>query len=128
MPKDLPAADKAKLDASMEPIYFTLGAAYFNLQDYPAATAALKDYLARYPKGARVADATFSLAQASYLARDYAEAAKAFAALENNREYREQALLLEGLSYKEAGNLDKGIGALEKLTAGGIKSPTARAG
>ncbi len=128
LPKDLKPADKAKLDATLEPIYFTLGAAYFNLKDYPQATAALKDYLAKYPKGARVSDATFSLAQASYLSNDYGEAAKAFAALENNREYREQALLLEGLSYKEANSLDKAIGALEKLVAGGIKSPTAAKG
>ncbi len=128
LPKDLPPADKAKLDASMEPIYFTLGAAYFNLKDYAQATAALKDYLTRYPKGARVADATFSLAQASFFDKDFEAAAKAFATLENSKEYREQTLLLEGLAYKEGGSLDKAIGALEKLIAGGIKSPTAARG
>ncbi len=128
LPSDLPPADKAKLDASLEPIYFTLGAAYFNLKDYSQATTALKDYLAKYPKGARVFDATFSLAQASFFNKDFDAAAKAFAALENNKEYREQALLLAGLSYKEGGSLDKAIGALEKLVAGGIKSPTAAKG
>ena len=128
LPKDLPPADKVKLEAGLEPIYFTLGAAYFNLKDYSKATAALKDYLAKYPKGARFADATFSLAQASYFNKDYSEAAKAFAALENNREYREQALLLEGLSFKEAGDLDKAIATLEKLIGGGIKSPNAAQG
>ena len=128
LPQGLPPVDKAKLAASLEPIYFTLGAAYFNLKDYGQATAALKDYAARYPKGARLADATFSLAQASYLTKNYAEAAQAFAALENSREYREQALLLEGLSYKESGSLDKAIAALERLVARGIKSPTAAKG
>ncbi len=123
LPKDLKPPDKLKLEAGLEPIYFTLGAAHFNLKDYPEATIALKDYLARYPKGARVADATFSLAQASYFSKEYTEAAKAFAALENNREYREQALLLEAASYKEAGDLDHAIGALERLTASGIRTP-----
>ena len=128
LPRNLPPADKAKLDAGLEPIYFTLGAAYFNLKDYARATGALKDYLARYPRGARVADATFSLAQASFLAHDYSEAAKAFTALENNREYREQALLLESQAYKEDGKLGPAIGALEKLTAGGLKTPAAARG
>ncbi len=128
LPKDLPPADKAKLDTGMEPIYFTLGAAYFNLKDYDKATVALKDYISRYPRGARVADATFSLAQASYFGKNYDEAAKAAATLENNREYREQALLLEGLAYKEAADVGKTIGALEKLTANGIKSPTVARG
>ena len=128
LPKDLPPPDKAKLDASLEPIYFTLGAAYFNLKDYAKATGALKDYLTRYPKGVRVADATFSLAQASFFSKDYAESARAAATLENNREYREQAFLLEGLADKEGGSLPTAIAALEKLTAGGIKSPTVARG
>ena len=67
----------------MEPIYFTRGAAYFNLKQYPAAVTAIKDYLARYPKGTRVNEATFSLAQASFFAKDYAAAARGFATLEN---------------------------------------------
>ena len=128
VPKDLLPADKAKLDAGLEPIFFTLGAAYFNLKDYAKATEALRDYVARYPRGARVADATFSLAQAAYFSKEYADAATAAASLENNREYREQALLLEGLAYKEGGEADKAVGALEKLTANGIRSPTAARG
>ena len=128
LPKDLPPPDKAKLETQLEPIYFTLGAAYFNLKDYPQAITALKNYLAKYPKGARLADATFSLAQASYFNKDYAEAAKSFAALENTKEYREQALLLEGQSYKDAGDVAKAIAALERLTANGIKTPSAARG
>ena len=128
LPKDLPPADKAKLDSGLEPIYFTRGAAYFNLKDYAKATAALKEYVAKYPKGNRLADAKFSLAQASYLTKDYDEATRVLAPLENNREYREQALLLEGLAYKEGGKLDPAIGALERLTANGIKTPAAAKG
>ena len=101
IPADLPPADKTKLAAQLEPIYFTLGAAYFNLKQYPQAITALKDYLARYPKGARVNDATFSLAQSNFFAKEYAEAAQVFATLENVPAVREQALMLEGLAYKE---------------------------
>ena len=128
IPADMPAADKAKLAPQLEPIYFTLGAAYFNLQQYPEAVTAIDDYLKRYPKSARAPDAAFSLAQANYFAKDYAHAAEGFAALENSPAFREQALLFEGLSYREDSQDAKAIAALEKLTAGGIKSPTAARG
>jgi TolA-binding protein len=121
-------ADKAKLAAQMEPIYFTLGAAYFNLKQYPEAIAAIKQYLTRYPKAARAAEATFCLAQASYFSKDYATAARGFAALENTPAFREQALLLGGLSYRELGEDSKAVVPLEKLIQSGIKSPTAARG
>ena len=60
--------------------------------------------------------------------KDYAVAAQGFATLENSPAFREQALLLEGISYKEAREEARPIAALEKLTAGGIKSPTAAHG
>lgn len=124
LPADATPADRSKLEKLMEPVFFTLGAAEFNLKDYPAATAALEDYLKRYPQGARVPDALFSLAQARYLNGDYAEAGKAFAALESNPKYREDALLLEGTSFRQAKDLDKAVAAFEKLTNGGIRSQT----
>ena len=128
VPADLTPAEKAKSSALLEPMYFTLGAAYFDLNQYPKAIAALKDYLVRYPKSTRVNEVAFSLAQASYLDKDYAAAAQGFLALENVPAYRLQALLFEGLSYKEANEEAKAIVALEKLVAGGIKSPTAARG
>ena len=128
LPGDLPPPEKAKLTAQLEPIYYTLGAAYFNLKQYPQAVTAIKDYLARYPKSARLAEATFALAQASYFAQDYPAAAKGFASLENTPNLRERALLFEGLSYREANDDAKAIAALEKLTAPGITSPTAARG
>ncbi len=128
IPADLPAPDKAKLNAQLEPIYFTRGAAYFNLKQYSEAITALKDYLARYPKSTRVNEATFSLAQASFFDKDYPTAAKGFATLENVPAFREQALMLEGLSYREANDNAKAIGALEKLTASGIRSATTARG
>ena len=101
IPADLPPAQRSKVDALLEPIYYTRGAAYFNLNDYVQASTALKDYLGRYPRGARATEVSFSLAQADYLNKDYAAAAKGFAALEGAPVFRSQALLFEGMSYKE---------------------------
>ena len=128
IPADLPPADAAKLNTQLEPIFFDRGAAYFNLKQYPEAITALKDYLARYPKGARTTSVLFSLGQASYLSQDYHAAARSFAALESTPAFREQALLLEGLSHKELGEDAAAITALEKLLVNGIKSPTAARG
>ena len=128
IPPGLPPADQARLNAQLEPVFFTLGAAHFNLKQFPEAIKAIKDYLVRYPKSTRAAEATFSLAQASYFSKDYETAAAGFAALERNPAFREQALLLEGLSYREGGREGKAIPPLERLTAAGIKSPTARRG
>ena len=125
---DLEPAEKAKLASQLEPLYFTLGAAYFNLKQYAQAITALRDYISRYPKGARVGDATFSLAQANFFNKDYAAAAQIFSSLENVTSIREQALMLEGLSYKENGEDAKAVAALEKLIAGGIKSPASARG
>ena len=128
IPPNMPAADKEKLTAQLEPIYFTLGAAYYNLKDWGNASAAFKDYLSRYPRGSRVGDARLSLAQAAFFAKDYATAATGFAALEGNAQTREQAILYEGLSYKEAGDTDKAIEAFEKLVANGLRSSNAARG
>ena len=125
---DAPATDISKLKKLMEPVFFTLGAAYFNKKDYADAITALEDYLKRYPQGSRVPEAQFSLAQAHYFKHDYEAAANAFSALENVPKYREDALLLAGISYHEAKNLDKAVGALERLTKGGITSQTSARG
>ncbi len=128
IPSDLPPADKIKLNLQLEPLYFTLGAAYFNLKQYSSAITALKDYLTRYPHGARVADATFSLGQANFFNKDYDAAAQVFATLENVPALREQALMLEGLSYKENKQDPKAVAAFEKLLANGIRSPASARG
>ena len=127
-PKDATPEDAAKLKKLLEPAYFTLGAAYINLKDYENGAAALEDYVKRYPQGSRVPDASFTLAQALYAQKDYAKAAAVLVTLENTPKYREDALYLEGISYHEAHELDQAIGALERLTKGGIRSQPAAHG
>lgn len=111
--------------AQLESVYFTLGAAYFNLQQYPKAIETLKQYQTKYPQGARIADATFSIAQASFASKDYGEAAAQFARLENTPQYREQALFYGALALKEDGKLDDAAKRLEALTNGELKSSSA---
>lgn len=111
-------------DAQLESVYFSLGAAYYNLEQYPKAIEWLKTYEKKYPNGARIADATFSIAQASMQTKKYAEAAAQFAKLENVPALRERALFFGAMAAKEAGKLDEAIRMLEKLVAGEINSET----
>jgi TolA-binding protein len=110
--------------AQLEGLYFMLGAAYFNLQQYDKAVEALKQYQTKYPQGPRIKEVIFSLGQASFMATNYAEAVAAFSQLENVPQLREQALLYMGAAYKEQGKLDEGIETLEKLITPEIRSTT----
>ena len=118
----------AKLKQLMEPVFFTLGAAYFDKKDYAEAIPALQDYIRRYPQGNRVPEAQFSLAQAHYFNQEFEMAANAFAPLETIPKYRDDVLLLEGISFHEAKDLDKAVAALERLTKDGIRSQTTARG
>lgn len=113
---------KAGPGSQLEPVYFTLGAAYFDLGQYSRAAETLKNFRQKYPNSPRVADATYSIAQANLLDKDYEDAAEEFAKLEENQKYRERALLYEGTAEKEFGREKEAIAALEKLVAPGISS------
>jgi TolA-binding protein len=113
---------KAGEGAQLESLYFTLGAAYFNLPNYPKASETLKLYLAKYPQGARVADAAFSLAQASLQTSNFNEAAAQFAKLTAVPQYREQALFYGGVALKEDRRIDDAIKTLEVLISPEIRS------
>jgi TolA-binding protein len=102
-------------DGKLENLYYNLGACYFNLTQFDKAAETLRKYLDMFPKGSRVAEATFSLGQACLLTHDNAHAAEAFKALETNGNYRERALLFEGMAQKDGGQTDAAIGTLEKL-------------
>ncbi len=115
-------AAQAGFGSDLEPVYFTLGASYFNLAEYPKAVSTLKMYRQKYPKSTRLADATFSIAQASLLDKDYATAATEFATLENVPVYREHALLYEATADKEGGHNDDAVTALTKLISPDIKT------
>jgi TolA-binding protein len=107
----------ARVEASpqVEPIFYTIGCAYFNAADYPKAIAAFKNYQAKFPKGPHAGGAAFAIAQSNLLNKNFKEAAAQMAALENDPVLREQALLFEAEANKAAGKIDDAIRALEKL-------------
>ncbi len=112
---------QAPPDAKLEPVYFTLGASYFNLGQYPKAAETLRAYRAKFPDGAHFAEATFALGEASLLAHDDPAAIEAFTSLENTPAYRAQALLYEATAQKEAGRNPEAVAALEKLVGAGVR-------
>jgi TolA-binding protein len=113
---------KAGEGAQLEPVYFTLGASYFNLEQYDKAIKTLKKYQQKYPQGARMADATFCIGQAAFMSKNYGEAVAAFSQVENIPPLREQALQYKAAAYKEDGKVDEAIQTLEKLITPEIKS------
>lgn len=120
----------ARVEASpqVEPIYYTIGSAYFNAGEYPKAIAAFKNYQKKFPQGAHAGGAAFAIAQSNLLGKNFKEAAAQMAALENDPQLRESALLFEAEAFKAAGKIAEAIGALEKLTGKEITSSEAMRG
>jgi len=113
---------KAELTPQLEPAFFTLGSAYFNAGDYNKAVAAFKNYQAKFPNGAHASEVAFAIAQSSLLAKNYADAAAQFAAIEKDPRVREQALFFGATANKEAGKIDSAIATLKKLAGGELRS------
>src|SRR5574338_299482 len=42
---------RVEVTPQVEPIFYTIGSAYFNAGDYPKAIAAFKNYQAKFPRG-----------------------------------------------------------------------------
>ena len=109
--------------AKIAPVFYTLGAAYFNAQNYPKAVEVLTTYVSQYPKADNVGQARLSIARAMFLGKDYAGAAAAFVQFEAVPALREQALAAQAECYKQLGQTDDLIRVLEKLIAPEIKTP-----
>ncbi len=118
-------AARLELSPQVEPIFYSIGSAWFNAGEYSKAITAFKDYQAKFPKGPHGGAAAFAIAQSNFLNKNYKEAAAQMAALETDRLLREQALLFEGEALKAAGKTDDAIRVLEKLVANEIASSDA---
>ena len=101
---------QAAPDAQLESVFYTLGAAYFNLPDYPKAIIAFQIYQTKYPKAARFNEGSLAIGQALSLSEKFTEAAVHYQTLENVPELREQALALEAAAYEKAGDNEKALG------------------
>jgi TolA-binding protein len=122
--KDLEAlVARVAVTPQVEPIFYTIGSAYFNAADYLKAIAAFKNYQAKFPKGRYAGSASFAIAQSNLLSRNFKDAAAQMAALENDPQLREQALLFEAEAFKAAGKTDDAIRTLEKLAGQEIRTP-----
>ncbi len=119
---------RVEFSPQLEPIYYTIGSAYFNAADYPKAIAAFKVYQTKFPKGLHAGGVAFAIAQSNFLAKNYAVAATLMAALESDPQMRDQALLFEAEASKAAGKPDQAIAALNKLIGGEIKTADAMRG
>jgi len=119
---------RVEVTPQVEPIFYTIGSAYFNAGDYPKAIVAFKNYLGKFPKGQHKRGASFAIAQSNLLGKNFTDAAAQMAALENEPQLREQALLFEAEALKAAGKTDDAIRTLEKLDFQEIRTPGAMRG
>jgi TolA-binding protein len=100
----------------LEPIFYTIGSAWFNAGDYAKAIAAFQNYQTKFPRGAHAGGVAFAIAQSNLLSKNFKEAAAQMTALENDPRRRQQALIFEAEAFKASGKYDEAIRALEKLT------------
>ncbi len=106
--------------AALEPAYFDVAAAYYNLKRFDEALNAFKTYRVKFPKGARLADAAFSIANCLLGKKDYIAALTELKPLEEIPQRREQVLFLEASILSEQKKTAEAIKPLELLTAGGL--------
>ncbi len=119
---------RVEFSPQLEPIYYTIGSAYFNAANYPKAITAFKTYQAKFPKGQHAGSVAFAIAQSNLLSKNYKEAAAQMAELANDPALHDQALLFQAEASKAAGKIDDAIGALVKLIGSDIKTADAMQG
>ncbi len=108
--------------SKIAPLFYTLGAAYFNAKNYPKAIETFQTYISQYPKAERVGEARLALARSAFLGKEYEKAAGLFAALENVPSLRDAALAAQAECYKQLKRPDDQIRIIEKLIQPEIKS------
>jgi TolA-binding protein len=108
--------------AQIAPAYLTMGAAYYNMPNYPKAIEVFSGFIKQFPNSERLLDAKMALGQTYLAAKNYDEAIKVYAALEATPAVRDQALTFQALAYKLLKKNDDAIRVLEKLIAGGMKT------
>lgn len=106
----------------LAPAYFTLGAAYFNANDYPMAISSFNEFLKQFPKSEKVGEVRLALARATFFNKDYEAAVTMFSKFEAYPNLREQALVTQAACYKELGKTEQHQQTLEKLIAPEIKT------
>ena len=119
--KLLAAVTDPKQTTTFGPIYYTLGAAYYNLPDYKKAVSTFKTYLDKFPNDAHANEVRLSMARAYFADGDFDGAIKVFQQLATIPVYRDQALLAQSQCYISQEKPDDSIKALEELIKPDIK-------
>ena len=120
---------RVEVTPQVEPIFYTIGSAYFNAGDYPKAIVAFKNYQAKFPKGATRAAAPPSPSPSRICsARISRMRRRRWRRWRTIPQLREQALLFEAEALKAAGKTDDAIRTLEKLAGQEIRTPDAMRG
>src|SRR4051812_16697752 len=110
--------NKAEFSVQLEPAYFTLGSAWFNVPDYKKAIAAFKAYQTKFPNGPHAGDAGFAVAQSNLLSKNYADAASQFAALEKHSTTRGRDRWCGEHTSRDGEELNKPTGSHQNVAGG----------
>jgi TolA-binding protein len=111
----------------LAPVYYTIGAAAFNVPDYAKAITAFERFVREFPKSEKIPHARLAIARAAFMGKEFAKAAQLFADLEKYPSLREQSLVIQAQCFKETGKTAEMMAVVEKLLADGITT-TPRAG
>lgn len=122
--------DQKAMEPAMQrlaPVYYTVGAAAFNVPDYQKSISAFERFVTHFPTQEKVPYARLAIARATFLSKDFARAAELFAEMEKFPSMREQSLVIQAQCFKESGKTPEMVAVVEKLIADGITT-TPRAG
>ncbi len=107
----------------LEPLYFILGAAYFNQPDHAKAEAIFNEYVTTYPKGQNVYQANLALARILKAQKKWADAIKKYEPLKGGSAVFKDDVNIElAECYTENQQRDKAIVLFETALAPGIRS------
>lgn len=117
--------DKKAMEApkqKLAPVYYTVGAAAYNVPDYPKCISAFERFIKVFPNNEKVPMARLAIARASFMNKDYDKAAEIFGKLEQYPSLRDQALLIQAQCFKVRDKKPEMMAVVEKLIGGGIKT------
>ncbi len=121
--KDNPAAKQ-----TLAPVYYGLGAAYFNSKRYQEAVDSLMEIVKNYKNSELIPEVQFFLAQSYFLLGDFQKSLDGFRLTEKNPTYRDESLLFQAQALRKLNKASDAVEPLEKLIGTDIRSGNAARG
>lgn len=108
----------------LEPLYFSLGAAYFNINHFDKAREIFTEYTSKYPKAANAFQAHLALARILAAQKNWPDAIKKYEPLRPVAPpmFREDVHIELANAYKENAQSERAIALLEPLVAASVKT------